>query len=61
VKYESVVLYRRVDGFSGNLCLFFNPLCTYYIAVFCMYVKLCSIFLYIDVGKVIVYVVLCPM
>jgi hypothetical protein len=47
------MLYRRVDGFSGNLPCF-SILC----AVFRTYVKLYSIFLFSDGDKVIVYVVM---
>jgi hypothetical protein len=40
--------------------MFFNSLCIYYMVVFCMYVKLCSIFLFRDSGSVMVYAALCP-
>jgi hypothetical protein len=58
------VMYLRVGGFSGNLrCFSVLNAHINYTAVFPMRVKLrlCSIFLFSDGSKVIVYVVSCPL
>jgi hypothetical protein len=57
MKHKSIMSYRKVDGFCGNVRTFLNSLCPYFVAVFLMYVKLCSIFLFNEGGKVILYAV----
>jgi hypothetical protein len=60
VEYKYMMLYRTLDGFSWNLrCFFFSSLCIYCMAVFRMYVKLCSTSLFSDGGNVIVCGVSC--
>jgi hypothetical protein len=49
--------YRRVVAFSGSLLCFLNSLCTYFVNCVCS-VLFCGVVS--GGGKVIVYVVSCP-
>jgi hypothetical protein len=63
IKRSTMMLYHRVEGVFWESALFFNSLCTYYAAVFCMkvvYVLFSFCGAVSDGGRVIVDVISCP-